>query len=449
MIQQQVQRPLPGVLFGITHSIDGAPIIREPKILKVGIGLPRGPAVNVWLAPDNKWKVRVGYKQGEGKTASFDTREQAESAYREQLPKAPVCGYPRKIGFFTFTRPVLQQDGTEIFEPDFGAIEEHGIMPTEIDIVLMDENPFSGSFQMWSTSELKCRGDGVTAMRVVTMAPPEFQESANQAAAIGEKYFAMSPCWTNGCPFAKEANGKPSLCKPGGDLKFQLAKNPRVGGTAYFHTTGYRSISNIFSSLSRIVQLAEFVGTSIVGVSVKMVLRPYKTVHNGQTATQYGVSLEFRAQDVESLKKKLIEQAWSFRKLSPPPVKMIEAPTEVDTETDDEELPLGAAAMAAEFYPEAVDAQQDDDAQPTTPPPSAVAAAATAAKTDTLSDKLRAKRERAAAMQAIAQPNVPATAAPQPALAQPGPAVNVPVAPQPAAPQPAASMATAEIGDLF
>ena len=415
-ISSPTPRPLPGVLFGLTHALDGSPIIREPRILKVGIGLPRGAAVNVWIHTDGKWKVRVGAK--DGKTAAFDTRELAEAAYREQLPKAPVCNYPRKIGFFTFTRPVLQQDGSEVFEPDFGAIEAHGPMPTEIDIVFMDSEPFSGSYQMWNSGELKCRGDGVTAMRVTSMANPAQKADADAAVQAGEKYFAMGPCWTNGCPFAQEQNGKGSPCKPGGDLKFQLARNLRVGGTAYFHTTGYRSISQIFSSLFRINKVAEFVGANIAGVPVKMVLRPYKTVHNGQAATQYGVSLEFRAEDVESLKKKLLEQAWGFRQLAPPPVKMIEAPVAESTETDyEDESPLGAAAMAAEFYPEAVgDDEPETDGKPT---PSAQAAAATTAKTEDLAGKLRAKRGvKADGPQAGSPINVPVQTAPQPVAAQ-------------------------------
>ena len=414
-------RPLPGVMFGLTHSTDGQPIIREPKILKVGIGLPRGPAVNVWIHMDGKWRVRVGHKNNESKTAAFDTREQAEAAYREQFPKAPVCNYPRKIGFFTFTKPVLQTDGSELFEPDFGAIEAHGPTPTEIDIVFMDSAPFSGSYQMWSASELKCRGDGVTAMRVTSLANPAQKAEAEAATRAGEKYFPVTPCWTNGCPFAQEQNGKGSPCKPGGDLKFQLARNLRVGGTAYFHTTGYRSISQIFSSLFRIEKVAEFVGASIAGVPVKMVLRPYRSVHNGQAATQYGVSLEFRAEDVESLKKKLLDQAWGFRQLAPAPVKMIEAPATETTDEEEEESPIGAAAMAAEFYPEAAGDEPDADAPPA---PSAQAAVATQAKTEDLAGKLRARR-------------TPKSEAPQP-----GPPVNVPVAAPVATPQPAAVMST-------
>ncbi len=54
--QQPHARPIPGVLYGITHQADGSLIIREPRILKVGIGLPRGPSINVWIAPDGKWK---------------------------------------------------------------------------------------------------------------------------------------------------------------------------------------------------------------------------------------------------------------------------------------------------------------------------------------------------------------------------------------------------------
>ncbi len=80
------------------------------------------------------------------------------------------------------------------------------------------------------------------------------------------------------------------------------------------HTTGYRSISQIFSSLYRLKTLT---GDRLAGIPLKMVLRPYRTNHNGQAATQYGISLEFRAEDVESLRRNLIDQAFSFGDSSP------------------------------------------------------------------------------------------------------------------------------------
>jgi hypothetical protein len=170
-------------LFGITHTPEGAPIIRERRVLKVGIGLPKGRGLNVWLHNDKKWYFRMAVKrngrtefetcvnpyvpvpQGQQPQQSF-TRKEAERFYRENIKKAEMVSYPRKLGYFTFTRPVLQDDGTEVFEPDFEAIEAHGPSPTEIDIVFLDDNPFDGAYQMWSTTELRCKGDGVIARRV-------------------------------------------------------------------------------------------------------------------------------------------------------------------------------------------------------------------------------------------------------------------------------------------
>ena len=399
MLQLTGNRPIPGVMFGLTHDTDGTALIREPRILKVGIGLPRGRALNVWLHNDQRWYFRIGNKGQDGKLKfevadkrGLATRAEAERFYRDNYAKADVCNYPRKLGYFAFTRPVLADDGTEVFEPDFEAIEAHGPTPTEIDIVFLDDNPFSGAYQMWSTSELRCKGDGINALRVLSMAATDAEKAlAQEAKQNGDKTFPiLGGCWTNGCSYSKEftddkGRAQPSPCKPGGDLKFQLARNIRVGGTAYFHTSGYRSISHIFSSLERIKALT---GGRLAGIPLKMVLRPYKTRHNGQTATQYGVSLEFRAEDIESLRKNLMEQAWKFRAAIEPSRRLLDAPAEpVTEEEDDEDQPsLSAQAMADEFYSESA---EDPEPQPA---PVNTAAAATNTKTADLAEKLKTKR---------------------------------------------------------
>jgi hypothetical protein len=420
------QEPLPGVLFGITHHIDGSLLIREPRILKVGIGLPRGRALNVWIHNDKRWYFRIGVKGSDGKLkfetvhkAGLATRAEAQRFYRENYAKAEPCNYPRKLGFFTFTRPVIGEDGTEVFEPDFEAIEAHGPAPTEIDIVFLDDNPFSGAYQMWSTSELRCKGDGVNAQRVFSMAATDEEKRLVQEAKnAGKKYFPIiGGCWTNGCPYSKEGvddrgRPQPSPCKPGGDLKFQLARNIRVGGTAYFHTSGYRSISHIFSSIERIKTLT---GGRLAGIPLKMVLRPYRTKHNGQSATQYGVSLEFRAEDIESLRKNLMEQAFRFRQvLEPGPARrLLDAPAEpVTEEEEEEELPINAQAMTDEFYADAGDTAEEE---PAAAKPVNTAAAATEAKTSDLAEKLKAQTKRKAPAESYAPPAPPPAAAPKPA----------------------------------
>lgn len=393
--------PLKNRLIGITHSREGVKIIREPKVLKVGIGLPRGKAADVFVDPDGKWNIRMGKKGADGKikwetVAKLDTREEAESAFRKAWKLADVVNYPRKIAYFQFTRPVMGEDGSEIYVPDFQAIETHSFpqngrvgTPTEIDVVFLDDEPFSGSYAMWSASELRCQGDGVTALRSVAMyddekkVPEDLREAWKAAKLAGERTFPIvEGCWTCNCPFSKEQSGKPSPCKPSGDLKFQLSRNIRVGGTAFFHTSGYRSIVQIFSAVERIKELT---GGRIAGIPLKMVLRSHVTNHNGQKAVQQNVSLEFRTEDMDSLRKNLIEQAWKFRAAAglPAPTRMIESGP-ADAEVFGDDSPMTAEAMANEFYTDTEDAT---DEPVTTNAP--VAASASQATTEKLAEKLK------------------------------------------------------------
>ncbi|MCE5309659.1 MAG: hypothetical protein LLG20_18650 [Acidobacteriales bacterium] len=395
MTSQTIARPQPGVLFGITHTTDGEPIVREPKLLRVGIGHPKGLALSVWME-GGVWRGSAGYKKPL-KSVRFADRKAVEKWYYEEKAKAAAseayakeitCPYPRKLPFFYFTRQL--SDGT--FEPDFDAIAAHGQMPTELDIVFLDDNPLDGAYQMWSKSELRCKGDGINAERVLTLAgqkwltytpAPEELELAEAARKDGLKFFPIQGgCFTCGCPYTTEYQDgrgrmQPPPCKPGGDLKFQLLKIIRVGGTAYFHTTGVRSIQNLFSGLYRIKALT---GGRLAGIPLKLVMRPYRTNHNNQPAIQYGVSIEFRAEDLDALKKNLIEQALKFRQIADlpgqvlgggrqiaaPESRMLPAPDTADpasesgaTLIDDEGEGLQALAMSAEFY-----GATEDDGEP-------------------------------------------------------------------------------------
>lgn len=409
-------RPERNRMFGITHQLDGSPIIREPRILKVSIGAPKGRAILVFIAPndagDPMWKITIGYK-GKGqepKTYAYKTREEAEKAYAGFVAsnQVPNCPFPRKLGFFAFTRPTV-----EGFEPAWDAIEAHGSKPTEIDIVFLDDDPLEGAYQMWSSSELRCKGDGVNAMRVCSMARgPQEQDLARAAMAAGEKTFPIiDGCWMKGCEYSKEKDGKPSLCKPGADLKFQLARKLKVGGTAYFHTTGFRSISQLYSALWRFRALTGGGDQSrgyLAGIPFKMVLRPYKTNHNGQAATQYGVSLEFRAETVEALQREMLEQGLRFRQALLPTggpqrvqTRQISAPVaalppaQADTEEiidpGDEDEATRARAMADEFYPGA-----DNDGEEHQPTPATVGSSA-AMVTESKADELRARLQQQSA----------------------------------------------------
>ncbi len=388
------------VLIGITHTPDMRKIIREPRTLKLGIGLPRGKACDIYVNADGKWVIRMGKKGADGKlkfetVGTVATRAEAESIYRKAWKMADVCLYPRKVPYFVFTRPVIGEDGGEIYVPDFQAIETHSFAdpknpgpPTEIDILFLDDNPFSGGFAFWSASQLKCSGDGENAMRILDMAStPEEKELAKAAAAAGKKTFPIvGGCWTCNCPYSKEQGTKPAPCKPSADIRFQLARNIRVGGTAFFRTSSFRTIPQLFSGIERIKELT---GGRLAGIPLKLVVRSHKTAHNGQSAVHQNVAIEFRAEDMDSLRKNLIEQAWKFRAaagLPDAPPMMIAAPAE---ETEGQEVEeQSARAMADEFYPDAEEAEVMETSS--FPPPAAIA---TLAKQTEIAEKLKAQRE--------------------------------------------------------
>jgi hypothetical protein len=410
---QTTTRPDPGKMFGLTHALDGQPIVREPKLVKLSIGHPKGRALEVWIGQDKKWYVRQGYKKDERKTLSFDTRKEAEKLYWETHENSPSCPYPRKLSYFTFNRQ--GPDGNYV--PDFGAIEAHGAEPTEIDLVFFDTNPFAGQYAMWSASELKCKGDGVNAERVLSMAKGTEQLGlAEKAKTMGGKFFPIvNGCWTTGCPFSEKD------CKPSGDLRFQLCHKITLGGSAFFHTTGYRSISQLFSSLYRIKMVT---GGRIMGIPLKMILRSFKTKHEGKTGTAYGVSLELRASDVEDLQKKMLEQGRSFWNLANPQdvPRQITAPADDMPIESDDESPISAQAMHDEFYP----TEGDEEGQATE---SEKVAEKTKTATDGLTEKLKASATKRAKKQeepkpAETQPEPPPPTdeqPPEPILVEMGP----------------------------
>lgn len=379
-------------MIGLTHTTEGRPVIREAKVLKVGIGHARGKACDVFVNGDGKWVVRSA-TEGPDRKLKFgsvvcENRAEAEGAFREAWKKAPVCSYPRKTAYFNFTRPVMGDDNTQIYVPDFEAIEAHSFAdpnkpgpPTEIDIFFLDNEPFEGGYQNWAASELKCRGDGVNALRSISMAKtPEEQAEAKKAQTAGLKVFpVVNGCHTCGCPYARETtvNGRtqPAPCTPSATIRFQMARNIRVGGTAFFHTGSFRSIPQIFSSIERIKTLT---GGRVTGIPLKMVVRSHKTNHNGQAAVQQNVSIEFRAEDMEHLRRMVLDQAWKFENmgLNPVSLRMIDAAAE---DADDMDGEIDA------------DAEEGQGESPAEEPSSA--AAATASATADLSERLtNAKR---------------------------------------------------------
>lgn len=408
------------MLIGITHDINKTPIIKEVKVLKVGIGVPKGRAVYVYLK-SSRWMIRVGKftndklsmvtVNGPDGHPGFATRTEAQSWFSSNKEGIAISNRPQKIPFFTFTKRIIREvkgKPEESFEPDFDAIEAHGEMPREIDIVFMAENPLFQQYQAWSATELKCSGDGVAAQRILEMGNDKWP-GWKEANAAKQKTFPVTECWVSGlCPIAEKGE-----CKPTSVLTFQLANDIRVGATSYFTTTSIRSAIQLASSLASIRGLAERVGAGISNTPLKLVLAPFRTNHDNKPATQYGVSLELRSQDVQKLRQLLAESAWK------PGSRLLSAgePAEMPTEITPE-------AMVAEFTDEP---QFEDDAVETQKPEPM--AEKTQEKTSALAEKIRGKQTapatdggvRQADLQQQAAAKDPAAPAPANAPANPWP----------------------------
>jgi hypothetical protein len=358
----------------------------------VGIGVPKGRASYIYTHA-GRWIIRYGVMRetklvmetakGSDNKPGFPTRKEAQEWYAANKQSFAVARYPQKIPFFTFTRRIVTPQGEELFEPDFDAIEAHGDTPRDIEVYFMSDDPFTGNYQAWSASELKCYGDGINAMRLVTLGTdkwPGWQESVDAK----QKYFPVQECWVSGlCPYAQEGGHAKLVCKPNASVAFQLANSIRLGATAYCVTTGIRSTQQLFSSLFKIRAAAERAGGSIVGFPMRLVLAPYRTNHNGQAATQYGMSVEMRERDMRELQKALANNPWTpgLRAAAP---KMLPS-------ADEETLDITASEIAGEFYPEAV--VDDEDVAPEE---QSQAERATAQKTEALADKLNAAKKPAA-----------------------------------------------------
>lgn len=388
-----------GKIFGVTHDANtGAEMLRSTKELKVGIGIPQGPSLHVWLqrkagsAPGDAplWHMTKGFG-ATAKTAIYKDRAKAEQVFREQFESSPVCSYPRRLAYFTFSRPELV-DGKLQYFPDWDAIEAHGETPTKIDILVTERFPLSGGYAMWSRSELRCKGDGINAMRVVGMAKtPEEKIAAEACAAVGEKYFPiMNGCATMGCAyFGKD-------CKVGGDFRFQVIGALRIGGCAFLHTTSAKSANHLFSGLVNVFKVFK----RIEGIPLKLELQSWRAAPPGEKpSTQYAYKIGFDAPTVEVAKQKVLEAAFYFSSLANeearPAVALIEAGDTDAAGEGGDESPLDAASMTAEFYPDAAtgegEAEEPVTATPDAPIP---AAAATQATTAGLAGKLAATRTR-------------------------------------------------------
>lgn len=373
-------KPIPGVMIGLTHDGNATPLIRAVKATRVGIGIPKGKAVLVYIDGDPKerstwiWKILFGQwvppASGNGdpkfkmvEVFSTKSAAEAESWYLKNRDKAADPGYPQKISFFTFTKKSVISEAKKIEEfqePDFAAIAAHGPRPKEIDILLMDENPLLiNEYAMYSKSEKQCYGDGEIGMRVLSMAKSaEEKKLAEEAKASGERYFpVLNGCATNGCPYYPNGGCKPSLT-----MAFQLMNSLRIGSTAFFTTTAINSSWKINSGIADLRSKAR----SIAGKPVKLCVSPIRTNHidpktqKAMPGLSYGVHIELRAEDLEQMRK-MLSSGWMEQE-QPRAIAAAAAPLE-----DGEEIQT-ASEIAGEFYVE----RDDEDSAPADIPPAGV-----------------------------------------------------------------------------
>lgn len=365
------------IAYGLTHKESGEPMVRVVTTTKVGIGLPQGKAVHVYIDLGGKWIVM----EGTGKSAQrheCTDKVEARRTYLAASQRAPERKYPGRLPHFTFTR--VSSDGT--YQPDWDAIELHGSLPTEVPVIFFKDEPLDVEYAMFTATEKKCWGDGRDALRIVSLTTNKAQkETAEAAIENGEKYYKIeNGCAIYDCPFAKNKE-----CKPHGRLYFQLTKAPRLGTSAYFDTTGRRSIGQLFSCLQ---DFRSFTGRGdakrgfVAGIPLWLTVRPYRVRYTDKTgehtSTQYSVGLEFRGEGMEPerLVQGFIAAGVDYRIRAAEPLQQLEAgrpeietviPTEkpvtspeqgevVDISGLDEDLetivPEVAPALNGEFYPE-------------------------------------------------------------------------------------------------
>lgn len=425
--------PQRNVIYGLTHREDGSEVIRLPRSTKVSIGIPAGKEMHAFATPKGAIGVAVAKA-----ISYFDTTEQSQAFWEEQFPNAPELKYPKRLDYFTFRK--LGPDG--ILAPDFNAIQKHGYKPTNIGIRFVEEGPLQNNLEWYGAGRRKCWGDGINGLRLVEFPTPGHKDHPaliQDAKEHGEKWFPIvDGCRMRGCPFGNKTtlNGKTRApeCKNHGRLGFLLELSPGIGSQAEFNTTGYQSVSNLFSGLTVISGIARANGASIVGIPLRLILAPYTVIVEGNATEQFCVRLDFPIDKLEGLGGRLIAAAADFHSRGPAKVLPAAGAAAAIADTAVADLPEIAedevAALEAEFHP--VDDEPingDDDEAPEETPSSSLARETTATATETLAGKLKAARSRktipptvAAQTPVVASPSSPPPEEPPPAVETPSPA---------------------------
>ena len=166
-------------------------------------------------------------------------------------------GYPVKLDYFIFTHQFDKAankaprhiDMTKVMKEKYQTEK-----PKSIDITLIHHHPeevFFSSYMNYPGKDCNCKGDGVTAIRVM----PD-----------GEK--KELECNYSECKFRLQtkSTGILNTCKPTGILTFLIPEAPVAGGLWKFTTHSIMSIGKINSTLMSIYKIR---GT-LYGLNVKM-----------------------------------------------------------------------------------------------------------------------------------------------------------------------------------
>lgn len=271
------------MIIGVTHSKEGQTLIRRSVTVKLAIG--RGP----------------------------DERRK----------------YPEKLDHFIFLRKEQGGDSVEWVEDE--KMTAHfkqlsgGEDPTEVAIILLDDaidNVFRTEYAWWAKTGKKCAGDGEHASREKDGAWVDRADCANSGKC--QEY----------------ENGD---CKPSADLYFMLADFPTLGTACRLHTSSYQSIREIYSALT---DLKNMMGGRLLGLPVKLFVRPEKNVYEqgGQkkTGTKYILGLEIRAESLGKMLESVTESAKVFSDL-----RKVMQGNRIEIVEDDRER---APEIAAEFH---------------------------------------------------------------------------------------------------
>jgi Recombination directionality factor-like len=364
-------------LYGVTHDITtGEVMIRVPKVVKVSLGMSKGPDLHVRIAPDGKWIVRVGDGRTKAlETKSFDTMEEAKAFYDSKRSTVATRVFPAKLPYFTFTR----KGADENYEVDWQTTAAHGPSPTQLNIFLTSQEPFQFGMEMWGASELRCSGDGMDAQRLVTISKG-YEEIAAKYEKAGERYFPIEKgCSAFGCEYAQaDDDDKKGPCGAKGTLLFQLGNTPMIGMSCFLSTTGKTSIQQLNSCLATIKGLTgrgDPMRGTVVGIPLQLVIRPLQAKKNGKTIKFWAVHVEYRGAGAGmEIIEKLMEAGNQFHGQIPaalelPPGNEIKMPPAVDLGTEAQQ----AVDHNAEFTVDENDNDGDhileDDISVSTPAP--------------------------------------------------------------------------------